>query len=187
MKSPTLLLLFVLLVSQFVSAEEIYNGTCEINFSGTSSIRNFSGHVTSNPFQVTVDKKNNQTTASWVTNVSVKKMKTSNSVQDNTMYKMFDNLNSPLVKGKFENINLSQLSKQKQKTNTVPFTLTIRKKNKTINATLSDLKISGSKISFTLDYPVSLSDFKLKPPSLFGMVKVGDEVTVKNRFKFTRT
>ncbi len=169
-----------------LSANELYTGTCEIKFSGTSSLRDFSGHVTSPSFKVIVDKKNGELVANWDTVVSVKKMNTSNSLQDSKMYEMFDYLKHPLIKGNFTRFNLSKLPKHSKKPITFPFTITIMKKKKVIDATITDWKVTDSKITFTLKFPILLSDFKLKPPSLFGMVKVGNEVTIKSKFKLIK-
>lgn len=182
MKQLTALTLLLCSLFAYLPASETYEGVCQSRFSGTSSLRNFSGQVTSKPFKVTIDIKDNQLFANWDTPITVKKMKTSNTIQDSKMYEMFNYQKYPIIKGHFTNLNLSKLSKQ----STVPFTLTIRKKKKVIHAEVTDWKISDSKISFSLKFPVLLSDFQLKPPSLFGTVKVGDEVTVKSKFTLTK-
>ena len=52
-------------------------------------------------------------------------------------------------------------------------------------ATASNLKESGERVTFDLEFPVSLGEFDLKAPSVLGIVRVGDKVSVKATFTLT--
>jgi hypothetical protein len=54
-----------------------------------------------------------------------------------------------------------------------------------VRATASNLKEAGEQVSFDLEFPVSLKEFDLKAPSFFGIVRVGDKVSVKTTFTLT--
>jgi hypothetical protein len=51
-----------------------------------------------------------------------------------------------------------------------------------VQATASNLKEEGSRLSFDLEFPVSLSEFDLKAPSVLGFIRVADKVLVKGTF-----
>jgi len=42
-----------------------------------------------------------------------------------------------------------------------------------IRATASNLKETGDRVTFDLEFPVSLGEFDLKPPSVLGIIRVG--------------
>ena len=57
--------------------------------------------------------------------------------------------------------------------------LKIRDVENDVWATLSNVKRGGKQISCTMTFPVSLSAFQLKAPSVLGMIRVGDTVLVE--------
>ncbi len=54
-----------------------------------------------------------------------------------------------------------------------------------VRATASNLKESGERVTFDLEFPVSLGEFDLKAPSVLGIIRVGDKVSVKATFTLT--
>ena len=63
--------------------------------------------------------------------------------------------------------------------------LRIRDVERKVRATAGNLKESGERITFDLEFPVSLGEFDLKPPSVLGIIRVGDKVSVKATFTLT--
>ena len=51
-----------------------------------------------------------------------------------------------------------------------------------VRATASNLKESGERVGFDLEFPVSLREFDLKAPSVLGIIRVGDKVSVHAAF-----
>ena len=50
---------------------------------------------------------------------------------------------------------------------------------KKIKTIISDYKRNGNKATAVLTFTVSLTDFGMKPPSVMGLIKVGNDVKVK--------
>ena len=63
--------------------------------------------------------------------------------------------------------------------------LRIRDVERKVRATASNLKESGGRVTFDLEFPVSLGELELKAPSVLGIVRVGDKVSVKANFTLT--
>ena len=63
--------------------------------------------------------------------------------------------------------------------------LRIRDVERKVRATAGNLKESGERVTFDLEFPVSLGEFDLKPPSVLGIIRVGDKVSVKATFTLT--
>ena len=63
--------------------------------------------------------------------------------------------------------------------------LRIRDVERKVRATASNLKESGERVTFDIEFPVSLREFDLKAPSVLGIVRVGDKVSVKANFTLT--
>jgi hypothetical protein len=63
--------------------------------------------------------------------------------------------------------------------------LRIRGVERRVRATASNLKESGERVTFDLEFPVSLGEFDLKAPSVLGIIRVGDKVSVKATFTLT--
>jgi hypothetical protein len=63
--------------------------------------------------------------------------------------------------------------------------LRIRERERKVRATASNLKEAGEQVTFDIEFPVSLGEFDLKAPSVLGIIRVGDKVTVKANFTLT--
>ena len=63
--------------------------------------------------------------------------------------------------------------------------LRIRDVERKVRATAGNLKESGERVTFDLEFPVSLGEFDLKAPSVLGIIRVGDKVSVKANFTLT--
>jgi polyisoprenoid-binding protein YceI len=58
-------------------------------------------------------------------------------------------------------------------------TLTVRDVERTIQATVTNLREKGNQVEFDVEFPVSLKEFGLKAPSFLGIFRVRDKLTVK--------
>jgi polyisoprenoid-binding protein YceI len=61
-------------------------------------------------------------------------------------------------------------------------TLAIRGVERKIQATVLNWKEDGDRVSFDVEFPVSLKEFDLKAPSVLGFIRVKDRVVVKATF-----
>jgi polyisoprenoid-binding protein YceI len=67
---------------------------------------------------------------------------------------------------------------------TVEITLKIREIEQRIQATVSNLRETPGRLSFDVEFPVSLKTYNLKPPSpFFGAIRVGDKIAVNAAFR----
>lgn len=162
-----------------LSGEEkaVYQGTAEVVFFGTSTFHDFSGKGHSKQFAVYTTRDEN--TFGWTVEILIEQLATENQKLNKAMYRMFDTDAFPIIKGYFNRITF-------KKAKDVPFELTIRNMSNTVLAQLTNVEENESALTFTLEFDVSLKDFHLKPPSLLGIIKVGDRVKVKNYFVLTK-
>lgn len=63
-------------------------------------------------------------------------------------------------------------------------TLKIRDVERRIQAVISNLRENPGRVSFDAEFPLSLKEYDLKPPTVFfGAIRVGDKVTVNAAFR----
>jgi polyisoprenoid-binding protein YceI len=117
-----------------------------------------------------------------VVRVPVASMDTAHSKRDKKMYRMFDSDNYPLIKGYLADFEpqfvLRQLRDKGDEPAHLSFQLRIRNVTRPVEASISELQESQQRISFVAEFPVSLSDFQLKAPSVLGLIRVADNVRV---------
>lgn len=197
MKSPSLLfpviLALVVAVSQTVSAQtEKWSGSCEVTFSGASTLHDFSGKVTSEPFTVAVSGFDEPTSARVTCKVIVKAkgMDTGNEKRDEAMYKSLDVVTYPEIV-----VDISELKAAETQPVTdgnlprptvIPFTMSLKGKTHQLNGSVSDWTYDGRTVACTVSFPVSLNDSGVKPPSVLGVVKVKDEIKVSAHLRLKR-
>lgn len=169
-----------------------WRGTCHVTFGGKSTLHDFEGTVDSEPFTVTVTGIENPATAKASSEVTVKaeNMETDNDKRDAEMHKTLDVSTFPEIK-----VSISDLTSASSKPKTggsfpqptvIPFTLAIKGKTLHLSGSVNDWAYTEDKISFTVSFPVSLKDADIKPPSVLGLIKVKDEITVQGKLSLTR-
>jgi hypothetical protein len=79
----------------------------------------------------------------------------------------------------------AETGKGREGTASIDLHLRIRDVERKVRATAGNLKESGERVTFDLEFPVSLGEFELKPPSVLGIIRVGDTVSVKAAFTLT--
>ena len=195
MKTLTALLIAVASLSLADSANaqtSQWSGTCHVTFGGKSTLHDFEGTVDSEPFIVTITGIDNPANAkaSSVVTVKADNMDTDNDKRDTEMYKTLDTTTYPEIK-----VSIADLTAAATKPKTggtfpqptvIPFTLDIKGKTLPLTGSVSDWTYAEDKISFTVSFPVSLKDADIKPPSVLGLIKVKDEITVQGKLSLTR-
>lgn len=169
-------------------ANEI-RGTCFVTFSATSTLHDFTGTVRSEPFAVALSGKGTGERTIQIVEVSVpvNEIDTANEKRDKELREMFQSDSFPSIRGVVRNIHpyeiWQEMRSSKSRETTLLLTLKIRDIEQNIESRLANLREYGEQISFDMEFPVSLKAYGLKPPSLFfGLVRVGDTVTVKITF-----
>ncbi len=105
--------------------------------------------------------------------VAVAGMDTDNSKRDKKMREMFEEKKYPVITGSAGPVALKDVHSK------VSFNLKIRDIVKPVTATVTNYLETDSRISADVAFTLSLADYQLKPPSVLGMIKVGDKVSVK--------
>lgn len=171
-------LIFLLAVLSTIQSWAVdYSGSGEVHFTGYSTGHNFGGDLNIKPFEAQLIKQGTQEILVIPKiQISIQDMKTGNGSRDNKMYDMFNSKAFPELSGQMLKLNISE-----ENLSGTQFEILLKIKNieKPITATATTLIKSDDSIKFGFSFPVSLSDYELRPPSaLFGMIKVKDRVDV---------
>jgi polyisoprenoid-binding protein YceI len=148
------------------------HGTAAIDFTGSSTLHDFSGTGAAHAFRV----RRNADTGRWDAEVEVPvaALDTGNRWRDDGMRRMLDATQCPTIKGSFAGIDPVAV----QADGRISFDLTICSVIRPITATVSSWQQDDHSAHFTADFDVSLAAFELAAPrTLF--IKVDDIVHVR--------
>lgn len=169
-----------------------WNGACRVTFSGKSTLHPFEGKVDAEPFTVSIQNFETPATARASASVVVKvaKMDTDNEKRDAEMRKSLDAATYSEIRVSVKDLapeatNPKMAGELPQPT-VIPFQLHIKGKTLSVKGRVSDWSYADNQIRFTISFPVSLAAAGIKPPSVLGLVKVKDEVSVAAKLKLTR-
>lgn len=141
-----------------------------IRFAATSTLHDFGGEVPAQPFVLTVASN------SWSAEASVLSgtMGTGNGSRDKKMHEMFNTNDYPRIHGKVAAAPIP-ISAPTNAT----LRLTIRDQLQDVPVEISRWSETISNVTFHATWKLSLKQFKLKPPSVIGLVRVGDTVQLQ--------
>ena len=121
--------------------------------------------------------------------VAVDDMDTRNRSRDRQMRKMFASDRYPRIRGAAHDVDIARFRGGAEKNRggdpSIDLLLRIRDVERTVRATVNNLKESGGHVTFDLEFPLSIEEFNLKTPSVLGFIRVGDKVSVKAAFTLT--
>lgn len=168
--------LAALLLCVIAAHAETWTGTSDVKFKGYSTLHDFTGTVSA-PLKVTVSGEKGARTVNATSDVEVKRMNTKDDARDRNMMLMFNAAKFALLK-----VNVANASEPALKKGAMPITLTIAGTSGKVNAAVTNVSESAGSVAFDLTFPISLTAFKLTPPStLGGLIKVKDNVDVTAR------
>jgi hypothetical protein len=180
---PILIIVFALFSTVHA---EVWSGTADVKFKGTSTLHDFEGSVQSVPLKVTVRETKNGRVVSATSDVEVGRMSTAHKDRDKNMWKMFKSSAFRFIKIVVPETPESTLRPAGGKPGTMPITMAIAGTTSHVTGTVTNVRESPAAIGFDLNFPVSLKAFNLKPPStLVGLIKVGDVVHVTAQIALT--
>ena len=172
-------LLLALVASCSVLHAEVWTGTSEVTFKGTSTLHDFKGTVRAVPLKVTAKGPPGSRVISATSDVEVTKMTTDEKDRDRNMWEMFKSSSFRFIKIVVPETAEARLRPAGGRPGTMPVTMTMAGTTATVTGAVSNLRESATAAAFDLAFPVSLKAFNLKPPStLGGLIKVGDTVEV---------
>jgi YceI-like domain len=178
-----LLLLFCLIASSVFA--ETFRGSCQIEFSGTTTLHDFSGQADCRPFtlSVTEGRKSELVVESSEFSVPVASMNTNSKTRDKKMHAMLEVEKFSLIKGQPAQLTPEQihnfLNGRTDKEEAIEFNLKIRNIVQSQKAQVSNLQENDDQLTFVLEFDLSLKSYQLKPPSFLGLIRAGDRIHLK--------
>ncbi|MBI5904247.1 MAG: YceI family protein [Deltaproteobacteria bacterium] len=182
--------LLVTLLAGPAFADEL-QGNCDVRFLATSTLHDFSGTARSRTFAAPLSKDaaGRRTLPAVEVLFPVSEMRTGNESRDTKMREMFQADRHPVIRAVARNIDAEAFRERLRKdaggTMPIEATLAIRGVERKIPATAGNWREEGDRISFDVEFPLSLKEFDLKPPSVLGLIRVGDRVVVKGTIAVT--
>jgi hypothetical protein len=172
-------------------ASEAVHGACDVAFLVTSTLHDFPGSARCLPFEAVLarDAAGNPVIPSVEVEVPVAGMDTRNKSRDGQMREMFRSDRYPRIRGAAHDVDVERLrgemGKGRDGKAPLDLLLRIREVERKIRAMASNLNESGDRVTFDIEFPLSLGEFDLKPPSVLRIIRVGDKVSVKVTFTLT--
>jgi len=166
-------------------------GACEVAFLVTSTLHDVPGSARCLPVTAVLarDAAGRQAIPAVEVEVPVLGMDTRNNSRDVQMREMFRSERYPRIHAAAHDVDVERLRveirKGREGNASIDLLLRIRDVERKVRATASNLKESGERVTFDLEFPVSLGEFDLKAPSVLGIIRVGDRVSVKANFTLT--
>jgi polyisoprenoid-binding protein YceI len=153
-----------------------YQGSVAVAFAGKSTLHDFKGTVTVEKFEIRAVRNEDKSSTSYsaIVDVSVAGMDTANDKRDKTMQGMFEMVKFPVIRGEVTNLVVTAEGPKPTE-----IQLKIRDKVNTLPVTVSNWNTEGDNLSFQMRFNVSLKAYGLKPPSVMGLIRVADNVTVE--------
>jgi hypothetical protein len=168
-----LLLCFVLSTGAVLADPAILETTAA--FHGTSTLHDFEGTGNALPAEAdwTPTEKGGVLNAEAIV-FNVKTLTTDHPKRDKNMMKMFDPAHHPRITGSIQNWNLGGADPEMSHS----LQLKIQDKVLDVPVTITSLRTDESAIHLSCHFSLSLKACGLKRPSVLGLIRVGDQVTV---------
>ncbi|HQW28290.1 MAG TPA: YceI family protein [Verrucomicrobiales bacterium] len=180
-------------ISHQASAQtEKWKGSCNVTFTGESTLHNFSGKVAAEPFTVAVTGFDDPASATAACEVVVKAkgMNTDDEKRDDAMHKSLDITTYPEIAVDIAGMKAAETQpaadKPVPRPTVIPFTMRLKGKTHQLTGRFSDWSFDGKVVKCTVSFPVSLKDSGISPPSVLGFIKVKDEIKVSAHLVLTR-
>jgi len=156
----------------------------EVRFEGRSTLHGFEGSAA--PGKVDLEPAADSTDATPVfrgeATIAVASLVTGNESRDAKMRAMLDGEHYPEIRASFARIDVSTLRAGVATGNgELPLRLTIRDVTRDLVAKVSEWEEVDDHASFDAHFRVSLEQFGLVAPSVFGLIRVADEIDVHVR------
>lgn len=152
------------------TAAQVWPAQAVVRFAGTSTLHDFGGQLAAQPFFLTLSN------GIWSASADVLagQMATANTKRDRKMHRMLEATEFPEIHGVVVNAPVPESSG----TN-VTLRLTIRETTHDLPVRISGWTETGDEIRFHADWTLSLKQYGLKPPSVLGVIRVGDQVSLE--------
>ncbi len=166
-------------------------GVCDVAFLVTATLHDVPGSARCLPFTAVLarDAAGRQVIPNVEVDVPVAGMDTRNATRDGKMREIFLSERFPRIHAAAHDVDVERLraeiGKGREGDASIDLVLRIRDVERKVRATASNLKESGEQVTFDLEFTVPLGEFDLTPPSVLGIIRVGDNISVKAAFTLT--
>lgn len=156
---------------------ETWAGTAQITFDGTSTLHDWTGKVSAEPFKTEVilkDGKPRRIKSKVL--VKAAAMDTDEAKRDENMRKAMKVSDHPLIIGSIDT-EFSDISPAGTPVK-LPLSISLLGRQQSISSTISNWKSDGRRASFDLDFPISMKASGISVPPVLFFIRVGDGVKV---------
>jgi len=180
-----IIILLLLNLTSFTWAAGI-KGACDVRFFVTTIVEDFFGTARCQPFMVDIELNadGERIFRNVEVDVPISEMDTQKKARDKKLREMFQSETFPYIHVSARNVEPYRIRQEmkggEKGGGALDLVIKIRDIEHKITARLSGLQESAERISLEMEFPVSLKDYRLKPPSpFFGLIRVDDKVIVK--------
>ncbi len=149
----------------------------EILFDGKSTLHAFHGFTHEATASTGVDVEALEVEVPFLIQVPVSSLDTQNKKRDKAMRRMFQAEAYPHIIFKVETIKVKEKKEFETLVCEVTGKLNIRSIEQPIQF-LTGIKLKGNQIHAQGSFKINIKDFKLKPPSVLGVIRVSKEIVV---------
>jgi hypothetical protein len=154
------------------------SAVAQIVFRGTSTLHDFEGRVTSQPFTLSI-ASNYWSAAAEVLGGG---MTTANDKRDRNMWAMLGTDHYPHLSGAVSNAAVPPVAGAN-----ITLRLRIRDQEFDLPVSVTEWAETVEAVRFRAAWQVSLKKYGLKPPSVLGVIRVGDTVRLEAQVTATKT
>ncbi len=181
--TATLLLfpfLVLLLESKTHAGEtQAWQGRADITFSGTSTLHDWSGKVAAQPFltRVSTDSGGRPVRVQSSVKIEVAGMDTAEPRRDENMRKAMKTSEHPLITAEID-VPADKIASDLRTPTQLPMTLTLLGNPLKVIGSVSSFKQQDGRITFDMDFPISMKAGGISVPSVLYFIRVGDVVKI---------
>lgn len=158
---------FVAEAQPLASAARTLPASAQITFQGTSTLHDFEGGVAAQPFVLTLSSNTWSAKAAVVSS----QMSTAHEARDNKMWDMLSAKVYRQISGEVRPAPIPSAA-----STNVTLSLRIRDRQHDLPVRITGWTETAEAIQFHAAWDVSLKQYGLKPPSVVGLIRVGDRV-----------
>lgn len=162
------------------SAEKVqlWPASAEVRFAATSTLHDFGEQLAAQPFSLLISN------GTWSADAGVlaARMATASEGRDRNMHQMLGTNEHPLIRG----VVMAAPVPGAAGTNTT-LRLKIRDRSQDLPVRISGWKETAREIQFHAAWELSLKQFGLKPPSVMGVIRVGDRIKLEAEVTATKS
>ncbi len=165
-----------------------WRGASDIRFEGTSTLHDWSGTVSAEPFTATVTMDDEGHPAALKSQVTVKavRMDTREPDRDKKMRASMKAADFPLITGTMDTTFDKVMRPGGKTPSRLPFKLRLLGRDHQVDAAISNWSLKERTASFDLDFNLSLKACGITVPSVLLVIRVGDTIKIHANVKLVR-